>query len=467
MKLAEKILWTCILTIAIVFSLGASFMITQNHHQLLKASIEQNRITHITQTFSLESKLLQDSLLENTSFGQDETAMSNRASYYLSQFQDQTKQSQISYILLSEDGSILLSDIAQSDLQDLVLTDTQHDQRITLNGRKVMLITSTIKAGNITYLLTSCYDLTSIYGERNRQYQTFLIIDLCMLLASFLLIRFLSAYLTKPIHHLNEISRHIAHGNYHERTGIQGTDEIGELSKSFDEMAEVNESTIAALKQNLEQLEAFMGSFSHEIKTPMTAIIGFADMLRSYQCDASTIQTSAQFIFTEGKRLEDLSYRMLELLSLSSTQIERVPLSFLLVIAQLQSYYQHLDQLVFDCEDGIVLANETLLFTLLRNLIDNALKASEGKPISINGKVQQEHYLVSVIDQGIGMNEQQVEQAMQPFYMADPSRKRTHGGAGLGLSICKKIAAAHNSELIITSQLQQGCQISFQLEVRS
>lgn len=470
MLLAEKFLWSCLLSIAIIFSLGASFMITQNHRQLLLVSTQQYKNTHSTQSYSLESKLLQDSVSVSTNYGSDENAMEHRATYYLDQFLSFDQQHQASYVLVNEQGTLLYSNAISKQFMDTDLfQDSKQYHHLMIDGTPTFFITSEIEAGNIKYYLTSCYNLSSIYQERDRQYQSFLLIDMGMLVISFLIIRFLSTHLTKPIHKLNDISRRIAQGNYAERTNFTSKDEIGELSKSFDEMASINEQTIATLKQNLEKQEVFMGSFSHEIKTPMTAIIGFADMLRSYQCDEATIQKSANFIYTEGKRLEDLSYNLMELLSLSSTQIQRIPVPIENTMMQLQSYYQasSLQSITFTYDSAILMIHENLLFTLLRNLIDNALKASGDKPIVVQGILHKNRYEISVIDHGIGMSEEQIHQALLPFYMADKSRSRTQGGAGLGLSICSRIAQLHQSQIIIDSSLGQGTIIRLPLEVVS
>ena len=465
MSLSKKIVWSTTLILALLFSLGASFMILQNHQRMLSNALQQNITTHRSLTFSLDSKLLQDSVSKSTMLGANEAAMKQRALYYIDQMQKQIHNSQVSYFLYdAEDTLIYQGESMESTTSNFI--NTKECQLIKINHQPRMIIASSINAGNTTLTFTSCYNLSSIYQERTHQFQTFLLIDGIMLMTSYVALRFLSAYVTKPIQTLNYISREIAQGNYQQRTNIRGEDEIGELSRSFDEMAEINERTIQALQQNIEQMEAFMGSFSHEIKTPMTAIIGFADMLRSYQCDTSTIHTSAQFIFTEGKRLEDLSYQMMELLSLSSTEIkkEAIPISF--ILAQLQDYYHERTELSFQLKPCHIIASTYLIFTLLRNLIDNACKANVHQlPIMITGQISDAGYLIQVVDQGIGMSEEQLSMATQPFYMADTSRKREKNGAGLGLAICKRICEAHQTTLHMVSKHGQGTTVSFTLEV--
>ena len=209
-----------------------------------------------------------------------------------------------------------------------------------------------------------------------------------------------------------------------------------------------------------------MSNFAHEIKTPMTAILGFADTLRTYDCDVDTKKKCADYIYTEGKRLEKLSYTLMDLLSLSGKDIQLQPVSIASVVKQLRQYYDAVsitDRLCFHCASCTVYALEELLFSALRNLIDNAIKASDAdQEILVKGELCGKSYRISVTDHGIGMRKDDIQQASQPFYMADKSRARQQGGAGLGLSIVKRICDLHGSPLLITSQLH--CLVSGRLQ---
>lgn len=469
MKFSDKLTLSSTAVIAILFSTGATFMMVQNHDHLLKSYITRNMQTHDLESFSLESKLTQDAIASITAFGSDEQAIKTRATSYIQQVSSHMNQPQTYYALLDEEHNLLYSTSQSKLFEQHALKQPQTYRIVTYQDSRIMLVSSEITAGNFTYLLESGYDITACYEERDRQFQTFFLTLLCVLLLSFFLLKRLSVYLSGPILKLHEASRRIASGNYEERTSIQSDDEIGELSRSFDEMAEATEQTITQLEINLTQREDFMSNFAHEIKTPMTAILGFADTLRTYDCDVETRKKCADYIYTEGKRLETLSYTLMDLLSLSGQEIQLQPVSVSLLVKQLEQYYEAVPdvcRIVFQYDDCRVLSREELLFTVLRNLIDNAIKASvKESEILVMAKLCQDGCRISVSDQGIGMRKEDIEQAVQPFYMADKSRARMQGGAGLGLSIVKRICELHGSPLQITSRLNEGTSVTFVLEV--
>lgn len=468
MKFAEKIIWSCLLTLAVLFSIGSAIMIYQNHHNLLQTTIDHDLTTQEIELYSLETRLYQDSIGYQRAFEKDEHYLMNKAIYYLGQFQ-YASQNQKTFALSLPNNEVFYSTIDEK-YKEYISIDYNQKYFIKHRDEKYfMFMTSQINAGDTVYYLTSCYDLTSVYQERDRQIMNFLVISGILFLVAYLILRIISSYLTKSINKLNVVTQRIASGDYSERTQIQSEDEIGELSKSFDEMADMNEKTIHQFQESVIQKEEFMSSFSHEVKTPMTAILGFADLLRTCDCDEQTRQKAAQYIYTEGKRLENLSYTLMDLLALGNNQIELKSVSMKVIVKQLKDYYQgkHIQNILeFDKMDIWVFSQADLLFMLLRNLIDNSIKASqEGQRIQIKTDVFHDKVKISVIDEGIGMSEEDVKKATEAFYMADKSRARSMGGAGLGLTFVKRICDVHHTGLSIQSQLGVGTTVSFELGV--
>ena len=301
MKFTYKIIVTCIITIAVIFSLGSALVIYQNHAHLLTSVIEQAAGSQSIESFSLESKLLQDTLEENTQYGSDVSAMDMRAQYYMKQYASIYTDKERYYLLKRDDQAVYMNTLPSLEASSTI----ENDASVRLMKDKhhyYTYLTTELKAGSLTYYLTTYTDVTSVYQERTRQFQQFLFVNAGMIGIAFLLLNISIRYLTRSIGLLNEASKRIANGHYEERTQINSDDEIGELSKSFDEMAAATQQTFQKLKTEAEEKEEFMSSFSHEIKTPMTSIIGYADMLRTYDCDETTRQVAASYIFREGNR---------------------------------------------------------------------------------------------------------------------------------------------------------------------
>ncbi len=462
MKFAEKIIWACLLTLVIVFSIGETYILLQNHHQLLQNTIQQNLLS-----YELESYHLQTNLSQNIySIRNDQQKIINQATYYLEQFY-QLSQKQSSYAL-NDKNKILFSNMNHEYHSFISIKNNQKYYFQTYHDKHLMFMTKDVRLGEDIYYLTACYDISYCYKERNRQVQSFLLTSFCMFILAFIILKFVAYYMTQSIHKLNKVSQRIAQGEYDVRTHISSQDEIGELSQNFDKMAEINELTIQKLKESVVQKEEFMGSFSHEIKTPMTAILGFADLLRTCDCDEKTRQKAAQYIYTEAKRLESLSYALMELLSMGDYQAKLQFISLQNVFSQLKEYYHGKtkdNKVIFDTREINVLSHQDLLFILLRNLIDNAMKASQkNQDIQVKTKLNHSKIMIYVIDQGIGMTLEDTQKVTEAFYMADKSRARSQGGAGLGLAIVKRICDLHQTELCIESELNKGTIISFELE---
>ena len=199
-----------------------------------------------------------------------------------------------------------------------------------------------------------------------------------------------------------------------------------------------------------------MGAFTHELKTPMTSIIGYADMLRTAQGDPDEQREAAGAIYHEGRRLEDLSQKLLALLALGGGELQLHPLDLAALWPRLRAACPgaNLQTPPGPCT---VQGDADLLLDLFYNLVQNAVKASApGAPIAIACTQQGGSVTVSVTDCGCGIPPQEIPRVTEPFYMVDKSRARKQGGSGLGLALCQRIAAAHGGTLEIESRQGQG-----------
>lgn len=251
-----------------------------------------------------------------------------------------------------------------------------------------------------------------------------------------------------------------------QRSGASGgADKLGLAHRNLQ-----LEREMEALKETADRREEFIASFAHELKTPLTAIIGYADMLRSKEMAPKARFTAAGYIFSEGKRLESLSLKLLDIIVAGRQDIERKRYDAAYLLREISavtvpSVTDSGMKLEVYWENGEVKVEPDLFKTLLINLIDNARKASKrGQTIELFGKKTPEGYAFCVRDHGSGMKAEELSKITEPFYMIDKSRSRAQNGAGLGLTLCSKIAELHGTALEYESELGKGTTVKVTLK---
>lgn len=339
------------------------------------------------------------------------------------------------------------------------------------NGRKYLQVVSLVNILDKDYYIQSIADITGVYENRNNYFRTYQIILMCVAFgASFLLLIF-SRLITRPLVKLTQTANEIADGNFEKRAEPSSTKETYELSKSFNTMTDFVEKYIEELNEEVRRRDDFVSAFTHELKTPLTSVIGYADMMRSYELDADKRRKCADNIYKEGKRLESLSANLLDLLVLKHTDVEFGEINTKIIESDTKSSVLFLLKkyditLEIEFEQATIIAEPALLKTLIYNLIDNSCKASEqGGKVIVKGACQGERYAVCVGDYGRGIPKEELAKITEPFYMVDKSRARSMGGAGIGLALCNEIARLHGSSLKIDSEVGVGTVISFDVPI--
>lgn len=338
-----------------------------------------------------------------------------------------------------------------------------------INDKHYMMFSSYLSINNKIIYIVNAYDINTIYEEKNRQLKEILFTDIIILAISTAVICILSIFLTRPINSLNKISKNIASGKFEERANIKSNDEIGELANSFNIMADNVENKLNELNLQVKQKNDFINGFTHELKTPITAIVGYADLLRLKKCDEETSRKAIQYIYSETKRLENLSFKLMKLMSLTNEKIEMTTFEiseFLLKVIKAENAVVTDNKIELDIESAVVKGDKELLEVVIRNLVENANKAEpKDKKITIRGeKIQNKKYRISVIDKGRGIPKEHINRVTEDFYMVDKSRSKMNGGSGIGLSLVKKILKLHNSDIYIESEENVGTTVHFELE---
>ena len=337
-------------------------------------------------------------------------------------------------------------------------------------GTYYLQISGQLEAGEKMMCLDGLYDISGIYAARAQQMVIYRNVFLAVLAGAVLTFWVLTVLLTKPLQELSKTAREISGGNFSRRARVYSADEIGRLAEDFNQMADKLEDHIQQLETAMERQEEFMGSFAHELKTPMTSIIGYADLLRSQELSEDQRRDAANYIFSQGRRLESLSLKLLDLLVLKKQEIVFVMSSPARLVQEAVDLMKPgLEEsgicAEISCDAGECLLEPDLIISLLINLIDNAKKAMEqGGKLFISAKLQENGCCIIVEDEGTGIPERELVKITEAFYRVDKSRSRAQGGAGLGLALCKEIVSLHGGSLLFENRELKGTRVKVELK---
>jgi signal transduction histidine kinase len=285
-----------------------------------------------------------------------------------------------------------------------------------------------------------------------------LFIGLCVFLGT-TTAAFFSRRALRPIRRVIEAMRRVAGGDFQVRVDLKGVDELEELSDSFNKMTQ-ELASIETLRSD------FVNDFSHEFKTPINSLRGFAQLLREGEVPPAVRDEYLDIIITESDRLARLSTNILALSKYESIGILTDRATFRLDeqirrVVLLAEPNWAARQVSFDIEmdDVPFRGNEELCEQVWVNLIDNAVKFSpHGAEIRVRCWRQPDGVRVVVADGGIGMSGPTQDRIFDKFYQADPSR--ASAGSGLGLAIVKRIVDLHQGTIEVASQPGQGTTVT-------
>lgn len=278
-----------------------------------------------------------------------------------------------------------------------------------------------------------------------------------LLLLSFVFARNLAV----PLKQLSEAARRFGSGDLRARTGFTRGDQLGDVGRAFDEMAERITTLINANR-------ALMGAVSHELRTPIARIRVAVDLAEEDPPAAHELLAGVSVDLAELERLIDDTLTMTRLEAASGTpplHVEPLIPGQLADRAREGWHQRHGDRtLTIDIAADLptVTGDPVLLRRALDNLLDNAAKyapadtAIELRVESQNRDGDQPAICFSVIDSGPGMTEEELTQAFTPFWRSDDSRNRHTGGVGLGLPLARQLAYAHGGDIALTSAPGQG-----------
>ena len=304
-------------------------------------------------------------------------------------------------------------------------------------------------------------DMSELYLLRD-QYRTIAFWTAIIASALLTLLTLLFAgILIRPITRLTEAARAITeHTDQNVRLPAGGKDEIGTLSRAFSEMQDAVADREARLLEESEARQALLDAMAHEMRTPLTSLLGNARLLQHDLPEDERVKI-ADSMAREIRRLTDMDQQLMKLTVLrhEEPEIEQVSVSGLLnnTAVRLQEQAKGITIEVHGT-DSMISGDPELLSLLCDNLTANALHVSEpGMTVTLTSVPGG----FTVEDQGPGMNEEALKHAFEPFWKADKARTRRHGGAGLGLSLCMQIAELHRGKLSFDSAPGKGTRVTF------
>ncbi|MBQ6695410.1 MAG: two-component sensor histidine kinase [Lachnospiraceae bacterium] len=305
-------------------------------------------------------------------------------------------------------------------------------------------------------------DANSIFRFIAMVFPSLLVIIGALFVMSLVVAHFLTKNLMKPIEQLAE--------NLEECEAVEYYEELEPFIKMIQEQH-------ADILKNAKMRQEFTANVTHELKTPLTSISGYAELIETGMASEKDVTRFAQGIRTNSNRLLSLINDILRLSELDSTEVELektqvnlYQLAETCVEMLEHSAQKHKVTLGLEGENAWVSGNAMMLDELLYNLCDNAIRYNkENGKVMIKVSCEPEGVVLLVKDTGIGIPKEHQERIFERFYRVDKSHSKSTGGTGLGLAIVKHIVAKHDAELELMSESGEGTtmRVTFPIEKNS
>jgi len=379
-----------------------------------------------------------------------ETAQRSLALYLFRQYISINSQ-----FILVRNGETLYNN---SDYAVDVLLGGASEKTVELDGKTLFLAAAqqdNYQSG--TYQIFLIRDVSGVYAQIQSLTLRFVAICVGAFLLSAAIVMFSTFRALRPLKSLQQSAAAIADGVYDRRIEVRGKDEIAELAISFNKMADAVQRHIDAVTATAEERKLLLGALTHELKTPMTSIIGYSESLQKTKLTRGQKTDAVAYINRECGRLERLTQKMMRLITLTDgEEIELVstPAAALFSVLEptLRDAAARQGVSLFFADSGVSFRMDSdLMASALINLFDNACSAGATRIDIAAGPDG-----LSVADNGCGIGPELIGRVTQPFFRADKARSRRQGHAGLGLALVSRIAELHNGSLRIESEPGKG-----------
>lgn len=368
-------------------------------------------------------------------------------------------------IIVDDDYSITNGEFSLgiSDSYDVASMNEAKYEIVNLREKYYFVMCSETMIFGRKIRVLSELDVTKTYDMFDVQVAQLQNMNIILSLAAAVILLILIKWLLNPIHKLKDGIHDIADGNYGRTLDVRGDTEITQLIYDVNQMSEKIADNVGEMEELLENRRIFIGNMAHEMKTPLTAILGFADILTiKSDMTAEQVREYSEYIYREAVRLKSMSGKLMELMQIKGDNVKGEVLNLMALLQEVIST----EKIIFGKENieikdslcaGYIIADEDLLKSLFYNIFDNARKATKTNgEISVIMTKTDSTISVSVRDYGIGIPKEELKKITEPFYMVDKSRTRESGGAGLGLALCERIVDLSHGTMEIDSEEGRG-----------
>lgn len=332
-------------------------------------------------------------------------------------------------------------------LPELLNTETR---ATLLDGVSERLLIAHALDGEITLL--TALDVSPVYALRRELLRGAAALGLIGLALAGALAIWISGVLTRPLSQLADAAAKLADGDYAAPLPAAKNDEMNALIRAFSRMSAAIDERETALRTQAEERQALIDALAHEMRTPLTAILGGARLLQQSRLSGSQQSELLDTMAREASRLSTMDERLLLLTRLDHEAPAFAPFDSQAMAREALSVF---DGVRLEGDDAVFVGERELTILLLRNLVVNAQRAGGKEAVRVT--LHPDGF--DVTDYGCGMTKEQIARAFEPFYKADKARTRSAGGAGLGLPLCRKIARLHHGELHMESEIGRGTRV--------
>ncbi len=345
---------------------------------------------------------------------------------------------------------------------------THHDDAI---GKDILTVAYPLirpNSDDVWAILIINSSLDTVNDTYSKIVRTLWFPAIIIFVAGFVMIYILVNNIVSRVRKLNNATQAIAKGKFDTGVSFKGNDEISQLAKGFNKMAE-------DLKVSDASKRDFVSNAAHELRSPMTSINGFVEGMLDGTIPQEKHKDYLQIVSSEVKRLTKLVKTMLDLSRIESGRekitMKKVDINEIIrhvVIRLMQKIEQKgiCPEIEISDEPLWVLADEDKIEQVLQNLVDNAIKfTDEGNALVLSTVRKANKVYVTVKDEGAGISENELKFIWDRFYTVDKARSGEKTGTGLGLSIVKSIIDQHGENISVKSTVNEGTEFIFTLQV--